>query len=71
MNYLEHLKKWKRVNGLSYKTFAELFDITDNYVYQIFSGRRRPSRKLLKKIAKKLGWDYYDAIRFFHGESQF
>ena len=65
MNIMEIGKviKIKRIEkDLKVKELASKVDITEQYMSNIEHGKRNPSLKLLKKLAKELGCSVYEFI---------
>lgn len=55
--------KIKRIEkDLKVKELASKVDITEQYMSNIEHGKRNPSLKLLKKLAKELGCSVYEFI---------
>ena len=55
--------KIKRIEkDLKVKELASKIDITEQYMSNIEHGKRNPSLKLLKKLAKELGCSVYEFI---------
>ena len=55
--------KIKRIEkDLKVKELASRVDITEQYMSNIEHGKRNPSLKLLKKLAKELGCSVYEFI---------
>ena len=55
--------KIKRIEkDLKVKELASKVDITEQYMSNIEHGKRKPSLKLLKKLAKELGCSVYEFI---------
>ena len=62
--------KIKRIEkDLKVKELASKVDITEQYMSNIEHGKRNPSLKLLKKLAKELGCSVYEFIEEQRGVS--
>ena len=61
--------KIKRIEkDLKVKELASKVDITEQYMSNIEHGKRNPSLKLLKKLAKELGCSVYEFIEEWYKE---
>ena len=65
-NFIQNLKKFRKIQGISQAKLANLCDTDLSYIGQIEMGKRFPSIKLIEKIAKVLD---IEAYRFFMDES--
>ena len=50
------LRKLIEDNELTVRAFAESVGVTENYVYQLLSGRRQLNHSLVFRIAARYGW---------------
>jgi len=64
--FIQNLKKWRKVTGLSQKKLAEKCGAAHSYIRQIEGGVGNPSFALLAKIAEALEIEPY---RLFYDES--
>jgi len=62
---VEAMKSARQKSGLSQKTLADRIGVTEQYVYYIENGHRRPSVNVAKKIAAELDFNWME----FYGES--
>ena len=61
--------KIKRIEkDLKVKELASKVEITEQYMSNIEHGKRNPSLKLLKKLAKELGCSVYEFIEEWYEE---
>ena len=58
------LKEIREENNLTQLKLSEKTGITEQYVYMLETGERRPSVDIAKKIAEILGFEW---TRFFEG----
>jgi transcriptional regulator with XRE-family HTH domain len=65
-NFVQNLKKLRKVEGISQAKLAALCDTDLSYIGQIEMGKRFPSIKLIEKIAIALN---IEAYRLFMDES--
>lgn len=65
-NFVQNLKKFRKIQGISQAKLANLCDTDLSYIGQIEMGRRFPSIKLIEKIAEVLN---IEAYRLFMEES--
>jgi transcriptional regulator with XRE-family HTH domain len=65
-NFVQNLKKFRKIEGISQMKLAETCDTDVSYIGQIEMGNRFPSIKLIEKIAQALEVEPY---RFFMDES--
>jgi len=49
------LKKQREKKGLSIRALAKYSDVSDSYLSQVETGKRFPSAKVLRKLARPLG----------------
>jgi transcriptional regulator with XRE-family HTH domain len=64
--FIQNLRKFRNIKGLSQMKLAEFCDTTTNYIGEIEIGRRFPSLKLIEKIGAVLEVEPY---RFFIDET--
>jgi transcriptional regulator with XRE-family HTH domain len=64
--FVQNLKKFRKIEGISQLKLATLCDTDVSYIGQIEMGKRFPSIKLIEKMAKALD---IEAYRLFMGES--
>ena len=57
--FIQNLKKWRKILGLSQKTLAEKCGTGYSYIRQLESGVGQPSFALLGKIAEALNIEPY------------
>ena len=57
--FIQNLKRWRKITGLSQKKLAEKCGTAHSYIRQIESGNRSPSFAFLGKIAKALNIEPY------------
>ena len=65
-NFVQNLKKFRKLQGISQAKLAVLCDTDLSYIGQIEMGKRFPSIKLIEKMASVLD---IEAYRFFMEES--
>ena len=65
-NFVQNLKKFRKIQGLSQAKLAALCNTDLSYIGQIEMGKRFPSIKLIEKIASALN---IEAYRLFMDES--
>ena len=65
-NFVQNLKKFRKLQGISQAKLATLCDTDLSYIGQIEMGKRFPSIKLIEKIATVLN---IEAYRLFMDES--
>ena len=65
-NFIQNLKKFRKIQGISQAKLATLCDTDLSYIGQIEMGRRFPSIKLIEKIASVLN---IEAYRLFMDEA--
>lgn len=58
----EKLKYMIRLRGYSQKQFAQILDITPNYMSHIIRCKRTPSRYIVLRIAEELGMTPEDVL---------
>jgi transcriptional regulator with XRE-family HTH domain len=58
-NFVQNLKKFRKIEGISQAKLANLCDTDLSYIGQIEMGRRFPSIKLIEKIAVVLDIEAY------------
>jgi transcriptional regulator with XRE-family HTH domain len=58
-NFVQNLKKFRKIQGISQARLAALCDTDLSYIGQIEMGRRFPSIKLIEKIALVLDLEAY------------
>jgi len=58
-NFVQNLKKFRKLEGISQAKLAKLCDTDLSYVGQIEMGKRFPSIKLIEKIAVALNIEPY------------
>ena len=57
--FIQNLKKWRKITGISQKKLAEKCDAAHSYIRQIECGNRCPSFALIGKIANALQIEPY------------
>jgi len=65
-NFVQNLKKFRKIEGISQAKLAKLCDTDLSYIGQIEMGKRFPSIKLIEKIAAALN---VEAYRLFMDEA--
>ena len=65
-NFIQNLKKFRKIQGISQAKLATLCDTDLSYIGQIEMGKRFPSIKLIEKMAAVLD---IEAYRLFMDES--
>ena len=65
-NFVQNLKKFRKIQGISQAKLAALCNTDLSYIGQIEMGKRFPSIKLIEKIAMVLD---IEAYRFFMDEA--
>ena len=65
-NFVQNLKKFRKIEGISQAKLANLCDTDLSYIGQIEMGKRFPSIKLIEKIAAALD---IEAYRLFMDEA--
>jgi len=65
-NFVQNLKKFRKIEGISQAKLATLCDTDLSYIGQIEMGKRFPSIKLIEKIAAALD---IEAYRLFMDEA--
>jgi transcriptional regulator with XRE-family HTH domain len=65
-NFVQNLKRFRKIEGISQAKLATLCDTDLSYIGQIEMGKRFPSIKLIEKMAAVLD---IDAYRLFMDES--
>jgi len=58
-NFVQNLKKFRKIQGISQARLADLCDTDVSYIGQIEMGKRFPSIKLIEKIALVLNLEAY------------
>jgi len=66
----DRIRRLRKELGLSQQKFAELVDLSVNFIAQIEAGLRNPSFKTLENIAKKSGVDINYFFNSNEGELQ-
>ena len=65
------MRGWLRAKraaiGMTQSSLAQASGVSEQYIYYIEAGERRPSVEVAKKIAKTLGFDWQ---RFYEDEAQ-
>src|SRR5215472_18705386 len=64
------VKRHREALGLTQRTLAEKLDVEPSHVAFIESGRRKPSLKLLARLADVLGLDRQDLLLQAHPEAK-
>ena len=65
-NFVQNLKKFRKIQGISQAKLADLCDTDLSYIGQIEMGKRFPSIKLIEKMAAVLD---IEAYRLFMDEA--
>jgi transcriptional regulator with XRE-family HTH domain len=66
-NFVQNLKKFRKIEGISQAKLAVLCDTDLSYIGQIEMGKRFPSIKLIEKIASVLDIEAYRFFFFYSG----
>jgi transcriptional regulator with XRE-family HTH domain len=67
--FIQNLKKWRKIKGISQKELAEKCDAAHSYIRQIECGSRYPSFAFIGKIANALQIEPYQLFYDETGKS--
>ncbi|WP_461258036.1 helix-turn-helix domain-containing protein [Treponema sp. R80B11-R83G3] len=65
--FIQNLKKWRKIMGISQKKLAEKCDAAHSYIRQIECGNRYPSFAFIGKIADAL---HIEPYQLFYDETK-